>query len=362
MRYKTYMRFHVALWVLALFMIASIRGIHAQGNITWEVYIEQDIDDTQQDRLIFINLLTGEIITHDINGDRYTLLENSVLFHDTAEKRLKTLSPTQTEPVIHPFISYHPENYRVDWVVSDDGQSIAWTITNQEPDGTFSTFTYVSGINRSSLREVLRDENREDLRIAPFAFRSGSSKLILDVQPDLLSQYSIYEQHTGLFELDLETGVISPLPDNARCYCGADILENILVRLDDQLNAIRINLESGTSTTIPENRANGFNHAGDMLIAPNQQLAIYATSQVYQYGSPSQFEETIFMLIDLEDGNQRPLNDPIRSVVHPIIWSEDNSSVLFRSEQFPGTWKIAIEDGTITKVANGALLGTITTR
>jgi hypothetical protein len=86
-------------------------------------------------------------------------------------------------------------------------------------------------------------------------------------------------------------------------------------------------------------------------------MAVYALSNIANFGTTRQSIQTVFMLADLNAMTQRPLTDPITTFVHPVRWTDENSAILFTSPQVNGTWKILLADGDLRKVANEKLIG-----
>ena len=50
---------------------------------------------------------------------------------------------------------------------------------------------------------------------------------------------------------------------------------------------------------------------------------------------------------------------PADRLLRPILWTEDDSAVLFADPQAQTTWKATVRDGTFEQVANGIYLGTL---
>ena len=119
------------------------------------------------------------------------------------------------------------------------------------------------------------------------------------------------------------------------------------------------NLSSDRAVTIAAQQFNNFTQAGDVLLTDDGLLAVYALSDVADFGTQQQSIRTVFMLVDLQSMTQRPLTEPITTYVHPLQWTEDNSAILFTSVQNNGTWKVSLETGQLQKVAEATFLGSI---
>jgi len=336
--------------------------IQADNGFTWEVYVEQSIDDTGLDRLSFINVLTGEITNFEIYGERYTPIDNRVLYYDYIANQVMQITPDGTN-IPHPFIQMDLNARRIDWVVSTDARTIAWTLTYGTNDA-LTTISYMATAEGANRREVLRDGPLSGLRAFPVAFSLDNSILYMDTQPDGIGRFVAYTQYAGLYALDIATGDVIPLPDEPACFCGAGIRADkfLRLRLTDDLNGFDVNiydLATDLAVTISALRLTNYTQAGDILISPDGTLAVYALSQIEEFATPNQRIETVFMLVDLLGMTQATLTSPITTYVHPVAWTENNTAIIFTSPQLNGTWKINLTDGALVKVANVNFIGTL---
>ncbi len=327
---------------------------------TWTIFIERDepVDGTHT--ILFIDMLTGETISVETQGERYTPLRQSVIFFNPIERQVKVVSPDRNVQN-HPFITLPADANRIDWVVSKDHKSIAWTIT-KTTNNTLITNTYIADGEASTVREVLADGPRENVRALPIAFSEDNSTLYMDTHPDGISQFAPYTQYAGLFALDLITSEITFLPGEPACFCGAGFGSGMMLRLslNDALDGFDVNVYSvdgGEPRTIQAITRRNYTQAGDILISNDGTYAVYALSQVRGFGTVEQIVRTVFIQVDLLTLEQVIINNPITTFVHPIAWTEDNTGILFTSEQQKGTWKINVADGQLVKVANASYIG-----
>ena len=331
------------------------------NNHTWDIFIERDTGENNADTLLFIDVLTGETVSVETRGERYTPVLRGVIFFDWVENQVKLVTP---EGVIqnHPFIIFSFGVRHIDWVVSRDRKSIAWTLTRADENNTLVTTTFLADIDGSNIRELLVDGPRESVRALPIAFSQDNSKLYMDSHPDGLSQFSPYTQYAGLFALNLSSGDISPLPGEPSCFCGAGFGSRMLVRLslNTNLDGFDVNVYSvdgGEPRTIPAITRRNYTQAGDVLLSRDGSFAVYALSQVRGFGTAEQIVRTVFIQVDLLTLEQEIINNPITTFVHSVAWTEDNTAILFTSEQQNGTWKINVADGQLVKVANASYIG-----
>lgn len=329
-------------------------------NHTWDIFVERDTDDGK-DTLIFLDVLTGDLRSVSVNGERYTPLLKNVIYFDPIESQVKLANP-DGRILNHPFIIYSFGVKHIDWVVSDDRKSIAWTITRDLGDSNLVTTTFVSDIEGSNIREVLIDGPRTNVRALPIAFSDDNSRLFMDAHPDGISQFAPYTQYAGLFTLDLTTSELLPLPGEPACFCGAGFGSDMLLRLslNSNLDGFDVNVYSvdgGEPRTITAITRRNYTQAGDVLLSDDASFAVYALSQVRGFGTVEQIVRTVFIKVDLLTLEQEIINNPITTFVHPIAWTEDNTGILFTSTQQNGTWKISLADGQLVKVTNASYLG-----
>ncbi len=336
----------------------------AQQVYAWEVYLERGIDETGRDRLIFSDTLSGEERSLEVYGERYTPLGRSVLFSEPFTNRVLLASADGTVRE-HPFIQPGAQTQRIDWVVSGDGQRIAWTLTNGLDRSSLSTLTTVANIDGTNPVQALADGPRDGFRALPISFNADNTILYMDMHPDGISEFSPYNQYLELFALDLTNGTRTGLPGEPRCFCGAGLGAGYFVRLNlsSDLSGFDVLVyPPGALTTagiIPALRLNGFTQAGDVLVSPDGQYAIYALAQVENFGARSQRIRSIFALVDLEALTQRDLTAPSETFLRPLQWTDDNSAVLFSAPQEDGTWKVYLDTGRLLRIADNTYIGAL---
>ena len=66
-------RFQIFVMLMLCLNLGSFSST-AQDNAhgSWEIYVERDVDANGTDRLLFLNLLTGDITTAEVVGERFT--------------------------------------------------------------------------------------------------------------------------------------------------------------------------------------------------------------------------------------------------------------------------------------------------
>ncbi len=327
----------------------------------WDVYLERGAGLDGRDRLSFINWLAGASPSLDVAGERYTAAGDRLIYFDTERRQVMQVQAGGV-PQPHPFMQLSDGALRVDWTVDPDARHLAWTLTFEQGGGALLTRTFFASIDGAGQREVLVDGPRAGIRALPVALSPDGQHLYMDAHPDGLGRFVAYMQYAGLFVLDLTTGVIEPLPGEPACFCGAGLGAGHLVRLSltEDLSGFDLNiynLDLAAQATVEAVRLSNYTQAGDVLIAPDGSLAVYALSQVDAFGTEDQSVQTVFMLVDMLAHTQRPLSDPIATYVHPVAWTEENAAILLTSPQTSGTWKMNLAAGDLVQVASATYLG-----
>jgi hypothetical protein len=325
------------------------------------VFLERDVRTDGTDRLQFVDVLTGETTSVEVQGDRYTPFGRAIMFLDTQTQRVR-LATADGRVRNHPFIQLTDGARRVDWLVNKN--QVVWTLTQPLADGQLQTITTLANLDGSSPREVLTDGPRPGIRAQPVAFAADSRAIYFDYQPDGIADFTPFPQFAGLFAVDLATGENAMLPGEPGCFCGAGLGSDTLVRLDltrdlQGFDVVVTNLGSATTERIDALRLTNYTQAGQVLLTPDGTRAVYALAQVRDFGGPNQAVRTVFVLVDLVSGTQSTLTNPITTFVEPLAWTEDNTAIIFASADpnLDGTWKITLDDGRLLKVADATYLG-----
>lgn len=355
------------LWLIAFMLItaplsAQDMGLPETARAGWDVFIRSDENDARTE-LVFINILTGEINSVSIAGERFTLLGKAVIYYDLDEEQVKEAAPDGSIHD-HPFVTMSADTERVDWVVSAEGGTIAWTATRRGDGGALSTSTTVSDWDGADRREILADGPRDGVRVLPVAFSAATNELIMEAHPDGISQYFAYTRHAGLFAVDLADGEARRLPEETGCYCAAGFGDRVVLRFppsasDDGVEVMVYSLDGSQSMDIESAAPAGFTAPGGALVSADDNLAIYVVSQVPMQGSAAGETRSVFILADLRTLEQSLVSHPITGLARAVAWTEDHSAVLFTNDQQLGTWKLRLSDGKISEVASALYLGSL---
>lgn len=357
----------LCLWV-ALCSLWMLVPAHAQldaANAPIQVFISRSTEGNTvgQDTLTFVNMLNGETTQAQVYGSSYTLVGRAVLFFDRLNSRVSLATPDgAVRP--HPFIQPAPTTRRIDWAVSDDGSLLAWTLTEGTPE-SLSTITTVANIDGTNPQQVFLDGPRNGIRAAPVAFSPDDATLYMDYQPDVLGDFTPYDEFAGLFAVNLKAGEFAGyLPQEPGCYCGAGFGGGVFLRmaLTDDLSGfdlLAFDLMAQTEMLLPSVGLRGYTQGGDVLVSADATRAIYALAQVENFGTPSQLVRSVFVLADLTTQRQQTITQPQTLYLRPIEWTEGNSAVILVSPTRSGTWKLNVETGRLDSIADATYLGTL---
>lgn len=335
---------------LALLLIFCVGGVSAQTTTLYQVYVTPGA----LDRLTFIDVLTGAQTRLDVDGERFTILEDGVLFFDRTTRRARAAAPNGTLRD-HPFAQLTGDATRIDWTVG--GGQIAWTLTSGSAPNLFTT-TLVANLDGSNQREVFADSNSEGVRAFPVLL--STTTLYMDYQPDVIGDITPFRQYAGMFALDLATGETAMLPGEPGCFCGGGIGAGRFVRLTLAANlggfdARVVDLTTGSDRLIAGLGA--FTQGGDVVIAPDGRYAAYALGDIRDLGLPTQRVRTVIALIDLATMTQRQLLAAEGQVLRPFQFTE--GALLLLDPQANTTLKADLATGALVTVAHSLYLGTV---
>lgn len=358
---------HVLLWIAALVFVLMVGPLPAAGQdsaveTAWQVFVSRNVDAAGQDRLRFLNLASGEETTVLVEGERYTVAGDAVMFYAPTTARVRLALPDGSVSD-HPFIQPQANTRRVDWLVTPDGRQIVWTLTAGNVNA-LSTVTMIAQMDGSGTRQVLVDGARDGIRAMPVAFSDDAATLYMDYQPDSIGELTPFRQYAGLFAVDVGTGNSLMLPDEPGCFCGGGFGGGKFLRmaLTNDLrgyDAHVYDLPDGPRSVIDSLNLVGFTQAGDVLVSPDGALAVYALAQVSDFGTAAASVRTVFVLVDLAARTQAPLTQPMTTFVRPVAWTDDNSAILLTSPTSDGTWKINLSDGNLVRIAGATYIGLI---
>ncbi len=320
-------------------------------------------------RLFFVDPVTGEMATADVSGERFTVVGGYVLYEDPASGAIFRAWPDgRVEP--HPFIQPAPETRALDWVVSPNGEWIAWMLTN-DVSGGLQSITTLARSDGTEPRVILTDGPDAFLHAVPIALTDDWT-FFFDRQPQGMRSFLFYPQYASIFRLDAGGEASRPalLPFEPNCFCGAGISANgaYFARLekvsDDGGYDIRVwDLAAGIDTfvlTLPTT----YRLAGDVLVSGDGRRAVYSlANNVTLDSAGSGTERFMLALVDTGTRQQRPLlSSPLLIPLVPLGWTQDGGGVVLVNPRQDGTWKLNIETGEVRQVAGATWVGLIASR
>lgn len=334
-----------------------------------EVYVMLAPPDGQAGlaRVYFIRMVTGDVLSADVRGERFTLVGEYVLYEDPDTRALYRLWPDgRTEH--HPFIQPAPETERIDWVVSPDGQWIAWMLTNRQADGQLQSVTTLARWDGTQPQIILTDGPDAFVRAVPIAL-TNARVFFFDRQPQGVAGFSFYPAYASIYRLNTQAGVMSPelLPFEPNCYCGAAFSPdgNTFARLEQVGSgggydvrvwdlAARVDRFAPTLDTT-------YQAAGAALVSPDGKHVIYSLANNLTIDSAGSGRERFMLAVmDVDAARQRAaLVSPILAPLLPVRWTEANSGVLLVNPRQDGTWKLNVATGEIRQVAAATYIGTL---
>ncbi len=364
---------HLCGLVLLAAAVVSIGVMTARaqdnGNGSVEVYVMRTppggVDGAA--RLFFIDAVTGETITADVSGDRFSIVGDYVLYQDPASQTVFRAWPDgRTEP--HPFIQPAPETVRLDWVVSPNRQWIAWTLVDRVENDALQTVTTLTRADGTNPRVIMLDGPDAFLQVVPLAL-TNEGIFFFDRQPQGVGDYFFYPQYASIHRLDTDAEVPTPelLPFEPNCFCGAGLSADghyfaRLERLsDDGGYDVRLwDLPAGVDVEAPS-LAVSYQTAGGVLVAPDGRRVVYSLANNLTIDSVESGRERFMLaVVDRDSGSQRPaLFNQFLVPLLPVAWTEDGSGVILTNPRQDGTWKLILETGEVRQVAGGTLVGVI---
>ncbi|MCB9450569.1 MAG: hypothetical protein H6672_03975 [Anaerolineaceae bacterium] len=354
-------------WALLVLLVLAVPVLAQDGEVmpdaahSWMAFFQHDTDD-EQPRLIFIDTVTGEERPMIVSGERFTPLADSILYFDLTSGRVKLANP-ERGIYDHPFIQPGGDTRRVDWLVDAERGRIVWTLTSGDPAALVTTTT-IANLDGTNPRQIWVDGPRNGLRALPVAFSPDGSTLYLDFQPDGISDLTPFQQYAALVGLDIESGAWDYLPGEPGCFCGAGFGSGLLLRLGLTADLSGFDLQvhtlpGGLEQIIPALDLPGYTQGGDFLVSPDASRAVYLLGQIKDFGQPDQSLRTRLITVNLQTMTQTDFALPTGTLLRPIAWTEDHSTVLLVARQSDGTWKFDLNDQTLEQVSSAAYLGTL---
>lgn len=360
------MRIYLFLFVLLAAAISTFGQDVVQPGMrqhTWDVFARRNAENAAQTDLIFINLLSGERTTIGALGQQFALTSSGVIYFDPQAGQVKL---AKADGIIrdHPIIHSSPDMHRVDWVVSEGGDQIVWTISQNVSDGQLITATWLADVAGAEIRELLVYGPRDGIHLLPVAFGDGGNEIYMEAHVDGSDGLSPYVLRTGLFALvpsadELHTRA---LPGNQNCFCAVGFGANRMLRLAPNLESGGLDVEvypldGGERQIIPALSRGNYRHGGNLLLNADGTQALYALSQMRDSAAEIDEIRTVLIHVDISNGRQRIASSPIPDLAHPLDFTDNDRAVLFTTRHSNLTYKLDLENGLQAEVADAVYLG-----
>ena len=360
------MRIYLFLSILLATAMSVIGQDVAQPGLqqhTWDVFARRNAENLAQTDLIFINLLSGERTTIGAMSRQFTMTSNGIIYLDRQTGQVK-LAKADGNVRDHPFIQVTSDAHRVDWIVSEDGEHIVWTISQIVNDGQLITATWLADIAGAEIRELLVYGPRDDIHLLPIAFGEDGSEIYMEAHADGSEGLSPYLRRTGLFALVVTADGLHTraLPGDPNCLCAVGFGTNRLLRLAPNLDSGGLDVEvfpldGGERQVIPALSRGNYRDGGNILLSADGTQAVYALSPARDSAAEIDEIRTLLVHVDISSGRQRIASSPIPGLVRPLAFTDEDRAVLFTTQQSNQTFKLDLEDGRHIQVADAVYLG-----
>lgn len=330
---------------------------------TWDVFARQNAENPARTELIFIDLLSGGRATISAAGERFTLTKSGVIYFDPGERQVK-LAKADGTVRNHPFIRASADTHRVDWVVSPDGGHVVWTISRLVDDGQLITATWLADVAGAEIRELLVYGPRDGIQLLPIGFSGDQGEIYMEAHVDGSEGLSPYRRRTGLFALMISPGELltRALPGDPSCFCAVGFGANRMLLLAPNADSGGLDVEiyplaGGDRQIIPALSRGNYRDGGNILLNADGTQAVYALSQVRDSFAEQDEIRTVLVHVDISNGRQRIASNPILDLARPLRFTDEDRALLFTTGRHDATYKLDLEDGRQTAVADAVYLG-----
>jgi len=342
-----------------------LMGVLSVGAQDAPMYRYQALRDVRGGALVFINPATGHEQRLLASGERFIAMRGGVLWWDNTTHVVMWATPEDGLVRPHPFIQPRDGDSRVDWVVSDGGRMVLWTLVRDEAPGIISTETWVAGVDGADRRMIWAETRTDGLRVKPVGFSPDRQTVVMDYQPGGLDSLLIFPQFAGLFTLDItaESPEVAFLPDEPGDFTGAGVKDGRVVRLTvaGELGGFDVrvlDLALGRALTIDALRLTGYTLAGDVVVSPDGDSAVYTLASISGGAGAAQIE-SILVSVDVSGLTQTALTTPQPRLLRPVAWTPDGQSILLIDPAQDGTWKVRRDTGKLESVSTLTWVGIV---
>ncbi|MCU0466154.1 MAG: hypothetical protein MUF38_16500 [Anaerolineae bacterium] len=321
--------------------------------------------DNRGGALAFIDPVTGEEQRVLASGERFTIVRGGVIWWDSDAGQVMWAGMDTLDASAHPFIQLRPGDSRVDWAVSDGGRRILWTLVRDDAPGIITTQTWTATVDGADRRLILEETRTDGLRVKPVAFSPDGQNAVMDYQPGGLESLLIFPQFAGLFTIDTtaETPEAAFLPGEPGDFTGAGVKDGRVVRLTvaGELGGFDVrvlDLALGRALTIDALRLSGYTLAGDVLVSPDGERAVYTLATITGTVGAARVE-SVLVSVDVSGLTQTALTTPQPRLLRPVGWTDGGEAILLIDPAEDGTWKVRLDSGRVEPVANLTWVGKV---
>jgi hypothetical protein len=354
-------KFSLLALLLALFAAALPAHTHAQSVGQLDVFVESD-PETGASHIFFLDALSGlSTVINVENGHRFTLVGDYVLYEKRVTGAIMRANFDGTQKP-HPFIRRGVNTQAVDWVLSPDGQAVAWVQTYT----TGRSEAYVARADGRDLQPLMISPPDAPLVLAPLMLTNDLTQFFYDAAhtpaPD--TPYAVYE-HVILYNTAQEQ--FYTLPDEPNCPCSAAVTAD--GRIFARLEAIRDgsgpfalhiwDLPTGADTYIPAPDL-PYRLAGDLLLNQKGTLAVYSAATGVGTEENLLAESYALVLVDLVARQQTLILPSGPARYRPLAFIDADSVLLLTRLDENGTYKLDLASRELRRVSDAVYLGTIT--
>ena len=344
--------------ILLLVLLAMPGAARArQGTpLRVEVFLEQD-PQTGEAKIYFMDPLSGlSTVVNVESGQQFTLVGGTVIYEKSRTGAIMQANPDGTlEP--HPFIRRAVDTQSLRWVVSQDGQSIAWVTVSQAGVSQ----AYAAWADGSDLRQLPISTPGDALELFPLALSNSMTQFFYDAAAPMVPAEGPYRTYSLVALYNLLDEAFLPLDEEPDCDCGAAVSADgrILARLEGIQGigpfALHIwDLPTGADIRIDPPNLN-FAYAGDLIVNSTGTFAAYSAADTL---TPDQY---VLVLVNLVDQTQTAALVPGPARYQPLAFIDGDRALLLAGITEGGTYKLDLASGELRRVSNDLYLGAITT-
>lgn len=345
----------------------------AQASQTTSIDVFVVHDRTRQSATIFFtNAVSGLSVPVEIPGfsrdllilEALTLTQDGVLFRHPLDGRI-LIATADGQLLPHPFIPQNPGGLLdVDWVLSPDGNTIAWVEIFFRNDRWVSEayIADIGGTNLQRLPPIPNSEIEPFRRAMPLAITNDRGLFFYDAAfpPEPRGVTDYFDTYTDLYVYVATRQTHEQVVGEPGCDCGASISGNGFdyLRLEEAPNpgfGLRYwNLDTNADQVIPQVNLI-FAQAGDMMIFGN--LAFYTQAQNLASDDPE--AQFALIMVDLAARAQTVVVEPSSQRFRPLGLTDRNEAVLLADVYAGNTYKLNLATRELTQVADSLYLGSI---